>query len=107
MPSSESLPVLLIPGIADSPRLFQEQLPRLFRAGPVMVADHTRDETVSSLAARVLAHAPPRFSLAGLSLGGYVALEIVRRAPERVSRLALLNTRRAPSRPAHCWVEAT
>ena len=97
MPNApESLPVLLIPGIADSPRLFQEQLPRLFRAGPVMVADHTRDASVGSLAARILAHAPPRFSLAGLSLGGYVALEIMRQAPERVSRLALLNASARP-----------
>lgn len=96
MPQSESLPVLLIPGIADSPRLFQEQLPRLFRVGPVMVADHTRDDSVASLAARILAHAPPRFALAGLSLGGYVALEIIRRAPERVSRLALLNASARP-----------
>jgi pimeloyl-ACP methyl ester carboxylesterase len=48
------------------------------------------------MAARALASLPPRFALAGLSLGGYVALEIMRRAPERVTRLALLGTSARP-----------
>jgi len=95
----DSLPVLLIPGLADSPRLYQAQLPRLFRVGPVMVADHTRDETIAAIATRILAHAPPRFALVGLSMGGYTALEIMRRAPERVARLALLNTSARPETP--------
>jgi pimeloyl-ACP methyl ester carboxylesterase len=45
------------------------------------------------MAARVLAHAPPRFAVAGVSLGGYVALEVIRQAPERVQRVALFGTR--------------
>jgi len=48
------------------------------------------------MAARVLATAPPRFALAGISMGGYVALEILSQAPERVERLALLDTQAAP-----------
>jgi pimeloyl-ACP methyl ester carboxylesterase len=92
MSIADSLPVLFIPGLADSPRLFQAQLPHIYRLGPVMVADHTRDESIAAVASRVLTHAPPRFALVGLSMGGYTALEIMRRAPERVLSLALLNT---------------
>jgi pimeloyl-ACP methyl ester carboxylesterase len=57
-----------------------------------MVADLTGCDSISALAAEVLAKAPPRFAVAGLSMGGYVALEIVRQAPERVVKLALLDT---------------
>jgi pimeloyl-ACP methyl ester carboxylesterase len=57
-----------------------------------MVADLTGCDSVSALAAEVLAKAPPRFAVAGLSMGGYVALEIMRQAPERVVKLALLDT---------------
>jgi pimeloyl-ACP methyl ester carboxylesterase len=87
---------LLIPGLGDSARLFEAQIPVLWRFGPVTIADHTRDERMSALAARVLASAPPRFALAGLSMGGYAALEIMRQAPERVLRLALLDTSARP-----------
>jgi pimeloyl-ACP methyl ester carboxylesterase len=62
----------------------------------VQVGDLTRDWSISAMAARVLAAAPPRFALAGLSLGGIVALEIARRAPQRVERLALLSTTARP-----------
>lgn len=96
IPASEPIPTLLIPGLGDSARLFEAQIPVLWRCGPVTVADHTRDERMSALAGRVLAHAPPRFALAGLSMGGYVALEIMRQAPERVLRLALLDTSARP-----------
>ncbi|WP_338092733.1 alpha/beta fold hydrolase [Allostella humosa] len=57
-----------------------------------VVADLTLDDSVADMAARVLEWAPPRFALAGLSMGGYVAQEIMRQAPERVTRLALLDT---------------
>jgi pimeloyl-ACP methyl ester carboxylesterase len=87
-----SLPILLIPGLDCSARLYAVQIPALWRFGPVMVAAHTRDDTVSAIAQRILADAPPRFALAGLSMGGYIAFEIIRQAPERVDRLALLNT---------------
>lgn len=88
----ESLPVVLIPGLLASVRLFAAQLPELWRRGPVMVADHTRDASMEAIARRILASAPPRFALAGLSMGGYVAFEILRQAPSRVARLALLDT---------------
>ena len=54
--------------------------------------DFTTDDSITAMAERVLDAAPDTFALAGLSMGGYVAQEIVRQAPERVSRLALLDT---------------
>src|SRR5229473_3087692 len=89
---TEPLPSVLIPGLLCTPRLYAEQIPALWRCGPVMIADHTRDDTMAAIAARILAAAPARFALAGLSMGGYIALEIMRRAPDRVIRLALLDT---------------
>ncbi len=88
----QSLPVLLVPGLNCSPRLYAAQTPALWRFGPVTVVDHTRDDTMAAIAGRILGAAPPRFALAGLSMGGYVALEIVRQAAGRVEKLALLDT---------------
>lgn len=88
----EPLPLILIPGLLDSARLYAQQLPELWRLGPVTIADHTRDDTMAGIARRILANAPPRFALAGLSMGGYICFEILRQAPERVARLALLDT---------------
>jgi pimeloyl-ACP methyl ester carboxylesterase len=87
-----ALPIVLVPGLLCTARLYAEQIPALQRLGPVTVADHTRDDSMAAIAERILADAPPRFALAGLSMGGYVAFEIVRQAPERVARLALLST---------------
>jgi pimeloyl-ACP methyl ester carboxylesterase len=89
---SEHHPTLLIPGLACSPRLYAEQMPVLWHYGPVTVADHTRDDTMAAIAQRILARAPPHFALIGLSMGGYIAFEILRQAPDRVLRLALLDT---------------
>ena len=89
---SEGLPVLLVPGLNCSPRLYAPQIPALWRFGPVTVADHTRDDSMGPIARRILAAAPPRFALAGLSMGGYIALEIIRQAADRVMKLALLDT---------------
>jgi len=88
----EGLPVVLIPGLTCSARLYAEQIPALWRCGPVTVADHTRDDSMAAIAQRILGTAPPRFALAGLSMGGYIAFEIMRQAPERVLKLALLDT---------------
>jgi len=88
----ESLPVVLIPGLLASARLYAPQLATLWPSGPVMIAAHTRDDSVAGMARRILADAPPRFALVGLSMGGYVAFEVLRQARERVARLALLDT---------------
>jgi len=86
------LATVLVPGLTCSARLYAEQIPALWRFGPVVIADHTRDDTMAAIARRILAAAPPRFALAGLSMGGYIAFEIMRQAPERVAKLALLDT---------------
>jgi pimeloyl-ACP methyl ester carboxylesterase len=97
--SREPTPIVLVPGLNCSARLYAEQIPALWRFGPVMVGDHRRDDSMAAIARRILAAAPPRFALAGLSMGGYISLEIVRQAPERVARLALLDTGARPESP--------
>src|SRR5579859_291422 len=90
--SADPLPVVLVPGLNCSARLYAEQIPALWQFGPVTVADHRRDDSMAGIARRILADAPPRFALAGLSMGGYIAFEILRQAPGRVAKLALLDT---------------
>jgi pimeloyl-ACP methyl ester carboxylesterase len=91
-----SLPTVLVPGLLCSPRLYAEQLPALWRFGPVIVASHREADSMTAIASGILATAPPRFALVGLSMGGYLAFEIMRQAGERVERLALLNTTAHP-----------
>ena len=86
------LPSVLIPGLRCSARLYTPQLPQLWRFGPVMVSNHTGADTLAAIAHDILATAPSRFALIGLSMGGYLAFEILRLAPERVVKLALLDT---------------
>jgi pimeloyl-ACP methyl ester carboxylesterase len=92
-------PIVLIPGLLLTARFYGEQLPALWRFGPVPVADHTRGDSMATIAEQILATAPPRFALAGLSMGGYLAFEIMRREPQRVTRLALLDTSARPDTP--------
>ncbi len=89
---SGPLAIVLIPGLLGSARLYAPQLPELWRCGPVTIADHTRDDSMGAIARRILSSAPPRFALAGLSMGGYLAFEILRQASARVAKLALLDT---------------
>ncbi len=96
---AEPLPIVLIPGLLCTPRLYQDQIPALERFGPVTVADHTRDDSMNGIARRILSHAPPRFALVGLSMGGYAAFEMLRQAPDRVLKLALLDTTARPDVP--------
>ena len=62
------LPVVLVPGLNCSARLYADQIPALWRFGPVVVADHTRDDSMAAIAERILAAAPPRFAVVGLDL---------------------------------------
>src|SRR6202051_2210891 len=94
-----SMPILLVPGLGSSPRIFAPVVPALWRQGPVTVANHTRDDNMGAIARRILAEAPPRFALAGHSMGGYIAFEIMRQAPDRVTKLALINTQARPDTP--------
>jgi pimeloyl-ACP methyl ester carboxylesterase len=85
-------PLILLPGLLCDAALWRFQVTALAEFAEPRVADLTAAESIADMAAAVLASAPPRFALAGLSMGGYVALEIMRQAPERVIRLALFDT---------------
>jgi pimeloyl-ACP methyl ester carboxylesterase len=94
-----TMPILLVPGLVSSPRIFAPVVPALWPFGPVTVANHIRDDNMGAIARRILAEAPPRFALAGHSMGGYIAFEIMRQAPDRVAKLALINTQARPDTP--------
>lgn len=83
---------VFLPGLLCDQRLWRYQIDHLADRAAPMVADLTLDNSIEAMAIRTLAAAPPHFSLVGLSMGGYVALEIMRRAPSRVTRLALIDT---------------
>lgn len=85
-------PLVLLPGMMCDARLFAPQIAALGLRRAIHFAPLTEAETTEGLARQVLAHAPPRFALAGLSMGGIVAMEIMAQALERVERLALLDT---------------
>src|SRR6201996_1438234 len=94
-----TMPILLVPGLGGSPRIYAPVMPALWRFGPVTVANHIRDHNMGAIARRILAEAPPRFALAGHSMGGYIAFEIMRQAPQRVAKLALINTQARADTP--------
>jgi len=88
--------LLLLPGLLEDARLWRHQAGNLAGTMPV-VADLTGADSMALLAAGALAQAPAeRFVLAGLSMGGYVALEMMRQAPQRIEALALLDTTARP-----------
>jgi pimeloyl-ACP methyl ester carboxylesterase len=86
-------PLILIPGLLCDEDLWRDQLPALAPHADITITiEQTRHDSISAIAAAILAAAPPRFALAGLSMGGMVALELMRQAAGRVTRLALLDT---------------
>jgi pimeloyl-ACP methyl ester carboxylesterase len=92
-------PLILIPGLLCTDKLFAPQLIGLRDLATMTVAAHRQHDTLAAIAAAVLATAPPQFALAGLSMGGYIAFEMIRQAPQRVTRLALLDTSARADRP--------
>lgn len=86
------LPLVFLPGMMCDGRLFGPQIDALWPRVPIICAPVGLHDSMQALAAEVLAYAPPRFALAGLSMGGILAMELVRQAPGRVDRLALLDT---------------
>jgi pimeloyl-ACP methyl ester carboxylesterase len=94
--ASPGLHTVFIPGLLCSARLYDPVLPTAWAYGAVTVADNRRDDTIGGIAARLLDDAPESFVLVGLSMGGYVAHEVVRQAPERVSGLVLISTSARP-----------
>jgi pimeloyl-ACP methyl ester carboxylesterase len=93
-------PLLLVPGLNCTARLYAHQTAALVDLADVHVVDHGTHGTIAEIATAALAVAPPRFALAGLSMGGYVAFEMIRQAPERVELLALLDTMARPDSEA-------
>jgi pimeloyl-ACP methyl ester carboxylesterase len=85
-------PLVLVPGHMTDGRIWRHQVAALSDRADVQIAGLGEHETLAEIAADILAAAPPLFALAGFSFGGYVALELMRQAPERVIRLALLGT---------------
>ncbi|WP_305986047.1 alpha/beta fold hydrolase [Roseibium sp. MMSF_3544] len=85
-------PLVLLPGMMCDARLYRPQIAALSGRIAIHLAPITEHDTVEALAEGILKNAPSRFAMAGLSMGGIVAMEVYRQAPDRVERLALLDT---------------
>jgi pimeloyl-ACP methyl ester carboxylesterase len=98
MTQTQREPLVLLPAMLTDAGLWRRQRDALASLGRVKALDVVGERSIAAMAGRVLDLAPPSFALAGLSLGGMVAMEVALRAPERVTRLALLDTSaRAPT----------
>ena len=95
-----SEPLVLLPAMMCDARVFLPQLISLSADHSVMVAPVTGGERIEEIASDLLGQLPARFALAGLGLGGAVALELLRRAPDRITRLALMATSPLAESPA-------
>ncbi|MEM6305189.1 MAG: alpha/beta fold hydrolase [Pseudomonadota bacterium] len=93
-------PLVLLPGMMCDARLFGPQIAELSADTAVMCAPVTQGERIEEIASNLLDQLPKRFALAGLSMGGIVAMEILRRAPDRITRIALLDTNPLAETPA-------
>ena len=92
--------LLFLPGLLEDAEVFRPLIDGLAPQVSSSVADLTRSNTIAAMARDALAQAPAgKFSLAGHSMGGYVALEVMRQAPDRVERLALVCTHARPDSP--------
>lgn len=92
-------PLVLVPGLLCTGDLFADQVAAFAGSRDVHIADHTTADNLPDIARHILQHAPPKFALAGLSMGGYIAFEMMRQAPDRITRLALLDTNARADRP--------
>jgi pimeloyl-ACP methyl ester carboxylesterase len=93
-------PLLLLPGLLNTRRLYDRQIADLAGLADAVVPELWHHDSIGAMAEAALAAAPGRFALGGFSMGGYVAFEILRRAPDRVERLALMDTQATPDTPA-------
>jgi len=83
---------ILVPPLMCSTQVYTPILDTVWSYGSVTIADTSHDASIAAIAARIISEAPERFVLLGTSMGGYIALEIMRQAPERVAGLALVST---------------
>jgi pimeloyl-ACP methyl ester carboxylesterase len=81
-----SLPVVMVPGLLCSARLYHHQIAELWQYGPVQVAHHTRGSAMAQIAHAILFDAPPRFALVGLSMGGYIIKALTAAGPNAIPR---------------------
>ena len=93
------LPLILIPGLLSPAALWDRVREHCPPAWPIQALGPLHRSAIGDMAAAILADAPPTFALCGHSMGGYVCLELIRRAPERVRALALVNTSARPDTP--------
>lgn len=89
---ADRIPLILGPGLMNTPRLWDHQIKHLADIADIRIVDTRQDASLVDMAQRMLDAAPPTFAYAGLSMGGYMAFEMMRMAPERVVKLALLDT---------------
>jgi pimeloyl-ACP methyl ester carboxylesterase len=92
-------PIVLVPGLLCTAEVFYPQISALWPFGPVTIASTLEGDSIPQIARRIFASAPPQFALAGISMGGYICLEIMRLAPDRVIKLALIDTSGRPDPP--------
>lgn len=92
MSSGEREALVLLPGLSCDRRVWQDQIADLSDIAHIIVGDTLQDDSMAAMASRILETAPERFAMAGFSMGGYVAQEILQRAPERVTRIAFIDT---------------
>ena len=102
--------VVFIPGALCSEEIFADQAAGISPPFSVSFIDTGRSETIAEMAETLLALAPPRFALVGISMGGYVALEVLRIAPDRVWGAVLISTSARAELPAQSeerkqWIE--
>lgn len=96
---TRDLSLILIPGLLCDERIWRAQRAALANMGEVSIAEHDLTDSLPGIARRILATAPARFALAGHSMGGRIALEVFRAAPERIAGIALMDTGHHPLQP--------
>ncbi len=90
-------PLVLLPGLMCDETVWTAQITALADlAEPIIVAEYGALDSLPAMAAHVLKSAPPKFALAGHSMGGRVAMEVFRQAPDRVTHICLMDTRHHP-----------
>ncbi len=96
MGAAHPVSLVLIPGLMCSPRVWQDLLPHLRADVHAVLIDHAPSSSLTEMAQRVLDQSPPHFAVAGHSMGGRVAMEMMRMAPERIEQIALIDTAYQP-----------